>query len=126
MRSLLIAAALTLLPGLALAAPEARQDCFRSSSWSGWSAPGDGDALLLQVGLHDIYRVQLVRGTHVHRWGDQFLVNRVRGGNWICSPLDLDLTLNDRMGFSQPLIAQSIQRLTPEEVAAIPRKDRPN
>src|SRR5689334_9055784 len=112
MRSLLLAAVLVLLPATALAAePQSRDTCFRSTNWNGWSAPGDGDALLLQVGMHDVYRIQLARGTHVHRWADQYLVNRVRGGTWICSPLDLDLTLNDRAGFSLPLIAQSIQKL---------------
>jgi hypothetical protein len=52
-------------------------------------------------------------------------VSRIRGSNWICSPLDLDLTLSDHLGFREPLIARSLRKLTPEEVAAIPRKDLP-
>ena len=101
------------------------KSCFLSNSWQGWSAPGDGETLYLRVGLHDIYRVDLTPGTHVHKMGDRFLVNRVRGSNWICSPLDLDLTLSDRTGFREPLIARSLRKLTPAEVAAIPRKDLP-
>jgi hypothetical protein len=102
-----------------------RDPCFLSSSWQGWSAPGDGDVLLLRVHLRDIYRVELTPGSHVRRFPDYFLINRIRGSNWICSPLDLDLTLSDQQGFQQPLIARSLRKLTPEEIAAIPRKDLP-
>jgi hypothetical protein len=108
------------------AEPRSKSDpCFLSSAWRGWSAPGDGDVLYLRVHLHDIYRVDLTPGAHVRRYPDYFLVNRVRGSDWICSPLDLDLTLSDHAGFQQPLIARSLRKLTPEEVAAIPRKDLP-
>ena len=109
------------------AAPEEKSHtaCFLSSAWEGWSAPGDGDVLYLSVRMHDIYRVDLTPGTHVRKGGDRFLINRVRGSDWICSALDLDLTLSDHQGFREPLIARSIRKLTPEEVAAIPRKDLP-
>jgi hypothetical protein len=111
----------------ATAAPDRTPEraCFASNSWQGWSAPGDGDALYLRVGIHDIYRVELTPGTRVRKDGDRFLVNRVRGSNWICSPLDFDLTLSDHQGFREPLIVRSLRKLTPAEVAAIPRKDLP-
>lgn len=81
--------------------------------------------LYLRFGLHDIYRVDLTPGSRVRKDPDTFLVNRLRGSNWICSPLDLDLTLSDRQGFRQPLIARSRRKLTPAEIAAIPRRDLP-
>jgi hypothetical protein len=122
------AAALALAAaGASAAADRAAQgsNCFASNSWQGWSAPGDGDVLYLQVDVRDVFRVDLVKGSHVRKAPDYFLVNKVRGSNWICSPLDLDLTLSDHNGFRQPLIARSLRKLTPEEIAAIPRKDRP-
>ncbi len=120
-------AAAMLVATAAGAAPDQprRNACFASNTWQGWSAPGNGDVLYLRVGLRDIYRVELTPGTHVRKDGDRFLVNRVRGSNWICSPLDLDLTLSDHQGFREPLIARSLRKLTPAEVAAIPRKDLP-
>jgi hypothetical protein len=124
-----LAAALLAFAGVttATAAPERNADraCFASNSWDGWSAPGDGDFLYLRVGLHDVYRVDLTPGTRVRKDADNFLVSQVRGSNWICSHLDLDLSLSDHHGFRQPLIARSLRKLTPAEVAAIPRKDRP-
>jgi hypothetical protein len=105
--------------------PHPGRACFASNTWQGWTAPGNGDVLYLRVGMHDIYRVDLTPGTHVYKGGDRFLVNRVRGSDWICSPLDLDLTLSDHHGYRLPLIARSLRKLTPQEIAAIPRKDLP-
>jgi hypothetical protein len=115
------AAAATTPPGT----PKPRENCFLSNSWQGWSAPGDGDVLYLRVNTRDIYRVDLTPGSHARKGGDNFIVNRVRGSNWICSALDLDLTLSDHQGFRSPLIARSLRKLTPAEIAAIPRKDLP-
>jgi len=122
-------AALGLAAPLAHASTEApaksKNSCFASSSWSGWSTTADGDALYLRINLKDIYRVDLTPGSHARRYGDQFLINRVRGSNWICSPLDLDLAISDHQGFRQPLIARGLRKLSAEEIAAIPRKELP-
>ena len=47
------------------------------------------------------------------------------GSGWICSANDLDLSLNSDDGLRRPLIAVSMRKLTPDDVAAIPRKDLP-
>ena len=116
-----------LLPATAIATPEkaSTRDCFISGSWRGWSAPRDADALYLRVQGNDIYRAELTPGSHVHRYGGEFLVNQIRGSSWICSALDLDLALMDYSGISRSLIATNLRKLTPEEVAAIPREDMP-
>src|SRR5689334_10538969 len=119
------AAALALGAGPANAAAVDHQNCFLSRDWESWTAPGDGDAILIRVSLHDVYRVELTPGSHVRKDPDRFLVSRQRGSSWICSPLDLDLEVADHVGFRQPLIAKSLRKLTPQEVAAIPKKDRP-
>lgn len=119
--------------GLALCATAALADkpaehtnnCFLSNNWKSWTASPDGDVLYLRIDINKIYRVDLTRGSRARKYPGSFLVNRVRGSNWICSPLDLDLTLADDTGMRQPLIAQSLRRLTPAEIAAIPKKDLP-
>jgi hypothetical protein len=119
------AAALTATAAQAADKPTAGRDCFLSRNWEGWSAPGESDFILLRVGIHDVYRVDLTPGTRVRKDPDRFLVNELRGSSWICSPLDLDLQIADHHGFREPLIARSIRRLTPAEIAAYPRKDLP-
>ena len=130
MRPLIFAAALFALTASATAvaqdAAQTNRDCFASTQWRGWSAPGDGDALYLAVGMNDVYRIDLTPGSHVHRQGDQFLVNRNSGSGWVCSAVDLNLTLNDPYGgVVRPIVARSIRKLTPSEVEALPTADRP-
>jgi hypothetical protein len=127
-----LAAALVLSLGAGAAHADKTPDpkhasCFLSRDWQGWTAPesGKGDVLYIKVNLHDYYRVELTPGSHAHKYPGAFLVNEVRGSNWICSALDLDLHISDDLGFRQPLIARSMRKLTPAEVAAIPRKDLP-
>lgn len=108
------------------AAPETHNNCFPAgSAWQGWSAAEHGDVLYLRVYINDIYRVDLTPGSRAYKSPGYFLVNQVRGSGWICSALDLDLTLADHTGFRQPLIATSMRKLTPAEVAAIPRRELP-
>jgi hypothetical protein len=128
MRPLLFAVLIGLLtPAVANAGPEASafQNCFASTQWRGWSTSSEGDALYLRVGLNDVYRVGLTQGTHVHRYGDRFLVNHVRGSSWICSALDLDLSINDPNGFREPLIARTLDKLSPAEIEALAPRERP-
>jgi hypothetical protein len=101
------------------APPESNRSCFASNNWSAWYTIDDGDALLLRVGISDFYRVGLTQGTHARKGPGEFLVNELRGSGWICSHLDLNLAISDIVGFRRPLIATSLRRLTPDEVAAI-------
>ena len=105
------------------AAPNA--PCFFVTQWQGWKAPSP-DVIYLGVNMHDVYRVDLSAGASQLQWPDAHLVSIIRGGDSICSALDLDLKVADTNGFATPLIARSLTKLTPEEVAAIPKKYRPN
>ncbi len=132
MRTLIqIAAALAVIAAapLALGAAEvpasSNDGCFASNNWNSWSTIDDGDALLLQVGQRDFYRVGLTAGTHARKVPGEFLVNELRGSGWVCSHLDLDLWITDRQGMRLPLIATSLRRLSPDEVAALPKKTLP-
>src|SRR5690349_7368127 len=125
---LLLAGVLALLVSVPAAiSPTAAStgDCFVSANWRAWSAPRNDNALYLRVQGNGIYRVELARGERVRRYAGEFLVNQARGSAWICSALDLDLALTDYNGFSRTLIATELRRLTPEEIAAIPREDMP-
>jgi hypothetical protein len=111
-------------PAPAAAKPAANDSCFFSSSWQGWHAPND-KTIYLRINLHDIYRVDLSSGSSLLTWPGARLVNVEHGSDSICSPLDLNLTVADQGGARDFVIAKSITKLTPEEVAAIPKKDLP-
>jgi hypothetical protein len=98
--------------------------CFFISQWQGWKSPSP-NILYLKVNLHDVYQVDLSAGSSELQWPDVHLVSKVRGSNSVCDALDLDLSVSDGHGFYEPLIAKSIVKLTPEQIAAIPPKYRP-
>lgn len=127
-----IAASLVLLGATqaSAASPDAKpaaphRSCFFITQWRGWKAPAP-DVLYLGVNLHDVYKVQLSDGSPELQWPDVHLISRSRGSDTICDALDLDLSIADMNGFRAGLIAKSIVKLTPDEVAAIPPKFRPN
>jgi hypothetical protein len=109
------------------AAPAAAQppsSCFWISQWDGWSAPSPS-VLYLRVNRRDIYRVDLSGPSSILQSPGVHLVSRVIDSSSICSAIDLDLSVSDGHGIREPLIARSITRLTPEEVASVPAKFRP-
>ena len=99
----------------------ASQDCFFARNWQGSTAP-DGKTLYLRVDSHDVYRVDLQGDSFLLRGPNWHLINREHGPSTICSPIDLDLQVSDGSGFVEPLIAKSIVKLTPQQIAAIPKK----
>lgn len=127
-RRSLIAAALTLstlVPVVSVAGAAPSHDCFYVTQWQGWKSPSP-DVIYLGVNMHDVYRVDLSVGSPMLNAPNMHLVSIVRGSDSICSAIDLDLKLSDDNGFTEPLIAKALTKLTPEQVAAIPKKFRPN
>jgi hypothetical protein len=124
--TVLLAAAAPALadPAAKDATPRAARSCFYLSDWDGWSAP-DKNTLYMKVRNRDVYRVDLSYGTSQLTSPGVHLVSIVRGVDSVCAPLDLDLRVSDGFGFATPIRAKTITKLTPEQIAAIPKKDRP-
>ena len=124
---LLAGAAAILIGGQAMAAgsDNPRTPCFYITQWQGWKAP-DPNTLYLGVNMHDVYKVELSVGSPELLWSDTHLISQVRGPDSICSAIDLQLAVADINGFREPLIAKKMVKLTPDEIAAIPKKYRPN
>ncbi|HTK34451.1 MAG TPA: hypothetical protein VL358_04085 [Caulobacteraceae bacterium] len=129
----LIAAAATATLALAGAAKAATADktdgkdatrsCFLTRDWEGWRG-ADANTIYLRVHAHDVYKVELSAGSNMVTDPTNHLINNVRGSSWICDPLDLDLKVSDGH-IVMPLIVRSITKLTPEQVAMIPKKVLP-
>ena len=99
-------------------------NCFLSIQWRSSSSPSP-DVLYLRVNVNDIYKVTLSAGSSQLQNPSTHLASIVRGSSLICSANDLDLKVVDSNGFATPLIAVSLTQLTPDEIAAIPKKYRP-
>lgn len=100
-------------------------DCFSSRDWVSSRAPSD-DTLYIKVRLHDYYRIDLHGGgaRRLNQPGT-FLITKSWGTDRVCAPVDLDMKISDNIGFTEPLIAKGITRVSREEVAALPRRFQP-
>lgn len=103
----------------------AGKSCFYISEWRGWKAPRP-NVLYLGINQHQVYRVDLGGGgSYQLQSPGVHLISKVRTGGDICGPLDLDLSVADDHGMAEPLIATGLNRLSDEEIAAIPPRYRP-
>lgn len=110
----------------ATVAPAAQRSCFFLSDWQGWSSPRP-DVIYIRVRRQDVYRVDLGGGGSTFLTQQPFyhLVNKVHGDDSVCDAIDLDLSVSDGSGMMEPLFPTAITRLTPAQIAAIPKKDLP-
>ncbi len=104
----------------------AAQQCFFASQFQQWKAVDD-KTITIRVNVNDLYRLEMASSCPELTYADSHLVNRVVGSHAICSPIDWDLSVSSGVGMvPTPCIVSKMTRLTPEEAAAIPKKDLPD
>lgn len=125
--AVLLAAGALSAPAMATAGPTPSDSgpCFFTSQWKTWSAPDD-NTILLRLNNNSIYKIGVTGGAKALQHPGTFLFSEMHG-NSVCSHMDLQLSAVDNSvrSFRTPLIARSLVKLTPEEVAAYPKKDLP-
>ena len=123
----------SVLTGVALAQPPGPahgtaplKRCFFANQWQGWHAPNE-HMMYIRVDMHRVYRVDFASSCQALTWPDAHLVTTFRGSDSVCTPLDLDIKVADSSPHSiaEPCIASGLSELSPEEIAAIPKKDLP-
>jgi hypothetical protein len=102
--------------------------CFRALDWHGTSAASPRE-LYARVNLNDIWRLTMAQDCPGALSPGPLSISNVVSGasNEICSGVDLQITVRPRGGsHSTSCIVASIQKLTPEEAKALPRKAIPD
>jgi hypothetical protein len=105
--------------------PKPRPSCFWANRVENFAAV-DEQNLYLRVGNHDIYRARLFSTCFELDWVHHLaLVSR--GSSLICEGpnLDVDVVVRDIATGRQRCPVTDIRRLTPDEVAALPKGARP-
>jgi hypothetical protein len=121
----LVFAAATFAASAAFADARPSSNCFRARDWLGWKSPAP-NVVLVRVSPSRVWRLDLQQGSDQLKYSDVHLTNRNIQNSWLCTPADFDLLLSDTHGtMSIPLIVTSVRQLSPEEIAAIPPRDRP-
>jgi hypothetical protein len=133
-RILLAAAAMLGVASLGLAAPafaatpdktpDSTANCFRSDQWQDWRSP-DANTIYVRVHQRDVWRIDLSGGSSMLTDQTNHLITNLQNSSWICHPIDLNNMKVSDGHVTLPLFVKSLTKLTPEQVAAIPEKDRP-
>lgn len=104
------------------AAAKPRQSCFWTQSVNNFAAPDDRN-VYIRVGVKDVYHMEIFGSCPDIDWAQRVaLVSR--GSSSICEGMDAELVTGSPIG-PQRCPVRSIQKLTPAEVAALPKKARP-
>ena len=110
----------------ALAEPAARYDrnqCFYTRNVTSFAAPND-KTLYVRVGVRDVYRFDMFGHCPDIDW-NQRLALVSRGSSWICDGMDAEVITHATGIGRQRCPVSHMQKLTPEEVAALPKRARP-
>jgi len=107
----------------ALAAADPHPRCFSTTEMNGWRS-ADGRSIYIRIGANRYYRIGLARECSTLRSINPHLVLRTRGGNTICSALDLDVKASQG-GILEPCFPKTLTELSVAEAGALSRDERP-
>jgi hypothetical protein len=96
--------------------------CFRASDIES-SVQMSETRLNILTRDHHYIRVDTAGRCFLPPYIDPYVI-RIRGVDTICSPIDLDLSAGPP-GFRTPCIVDKISLMSPAEVAALPKRDKP-
>ena len=103
-------------------APAKHNDCFWTRDANGFAAQGD-KILNVRVNSRDVYQFEMLGHCQDLDWNNRIaLVSRP--GDSICSGMDAEVVTHSPIG-PQRCPVRSVRKLTPEEIAALPKKARP-
>lgn len=98
--------------------------CFRSSDIRNHTI-ADRNTLLIDVRGKETYRITMNGGCLAGAISsDPIITRQPPGSSIICKPIDMDIAIS-RGGFPSHCIVDSIVKMSPQEVAALPRKLKP-
>ena len=106
----------------AAAAGKAGQSCFWTRDVNSFQAVND-QTVNIKVGVRDVYQLTLFAPSPDIDWTES-LALQSKGSSWICSGLDATLIVPGPIG-PQRYPVTSIRKLSTDEVAALPAKQRP-
>ena len=129
--ALAVAAAVLLTLGAAAAhatdapdpkAAKAPRQCFWARNVTGFAA-ADENTLNVRVNVRDVYQFEMFGRCPDIDWNQRIaLVSR--GGSSICDGMDAEVITHSPLG-PQRCQVRSVKKLTPEEIAALPKRARP-
>lgn len=123
LRSLFLGiAAMAAVSSPALAQKPANQ-CFLSSDVNNFNAPDD-HTVYIRVGVSDVWRLDLMVDCLNLSFRQSLALESTPGNPWVCSPLDATVITRET-GMHMRCPVKALHKLTKDEIAALPKRDRP-
>ena len=102
----------------------ASEPCFSSRSINGFQA-ADDQTLYIRVGVRDVFRLDLAPGCQGLSFRQSIGLKSVPPGDpFICSAIQAEVVYRDN-GFPQSCQVNAMHMLSPDELVALPKRDRP-
>jgi hypothetical protein len=105
------------------AQPAKSNQCFWTRFADGFAAP-DEHTLYVRVGVRDVYQFEMFIPCQGLDW-DQRIALISRAGSTICTGMDAEVVTHETGIGRQRCVVRSVRKLTPEEIAALPRGSKP-
>jgi hypothetical protein len=103
--------------------PASQNQCFWTRNVTSFAAPDD-HTVYVRVNMRDVYKFDLMGPCPDVDWNQRIaLVSR--GGSNICTGMDAEIVSHATGIGRQRCPVQHMQKLTPEEIAALPKHARP-
>jgi hypothetical protein len=99
------------------------QQCFYSRNVTSFAAPDDKN-LYVRVGVRDVYHFEMFGPCPDIDW-NQSLALVATPGPWICNGMDADVITHSPGLGRQRCPVRHMQKLTPDEIAALPKRAKP-
>lgn len=122
-------AALSLLSGPAVAAPQSTpvegRQCFLARNVTGWKFIGE-KAVNLQVNNRQVFHLDLFAPCPQLRQAFETIAIRTRAGlDLVCNGVDVDVLVPQDNAPPATCLGGNVTYLTPEQVKALPKRERP-
>jgi Family of unknown function (DUF6491) len=98
--------------------------CFNVRMIDNFNAP-DESTVYIRVNVNEVYRLKLFAPCLNVNWDQTIALQNRSGSSWICDPMDAELLVRDPGVGRQRCLVSEMRKLTPAEVAALPKKSRP-
>ena len=104
-------------------APKAPKACFSARNVSNFAVVDD-KTLNIRVGTRDVYQLDLL-GVCPDIESQNEIAIKSRGSSFICSPFDATILAQGPFGRQQRCEVRGMRKLTPDEVAILPSREKP-
>ena len=97
--------------------------CFLTRNIDGFNSP-DSHTVYVRVGVNQFYRLDLMTDCLELPFWLSMGLETTPGEAWVCSPLDATVIYHTG-GIPQRCPVKAIHKLSPDELAGLPKRDRP-